>query len=185
MLYYSSVLGFFTKKQGFTSHLSQEVRVGFPLSLFRKKGTGFTLIELLVVLAIVGLLISVIVVSFGPPRKGAKDAKRQTDIKQISLAMDLCHDDSDCGAGVNQYILTTGGANVITTISTYLPSVPTDPVDSSPYQYTWIDNSADTTKYCVYTKLEAPVTDTWIAASHKGTRMGLTINPSIVGVDCW
>ena len=154
------------------------------LGFFTKK-RGFTLIELLVVLAIVGLLISVIVVSFGLPRKEAKDAKRQTDIKQISLAMDLCYDDSYCGAGDNQYILTTGGANAITTIGTYLPSVPTDPVDSSPYQYTWIDNSADTTKYCVYTKLEAPATDTWIAVSHKGTRMDLTTNPSIVGIDCW
>ena len=163
MLYYNGMLEFFTKKQ------------------------GLTLIELLIVLAIVGLLISVLVVSFGGPKEQANDARRTADIQQILKAMDLCYDDSDCGAGANQYISTTGGANAITTISTYLPSVPIDPVDSSPYQYVWIDNSGLPLidKYCVYTKLEAPATDTWIAASHRGIRMDLTTNPSTVGIDCW
>ena len=163
MLYYNGMLEFFTKKQ------------------------GLTLIELLIVLAIVGLLISVLVVSFGGPKEQANDARRTADIQQILKAMDLCYDDSDCGAGANQYISTTGGANAITTISTYLPSVPIDPVDSSPYQYAWIDNSGLPLidKYCVYTKLEAPATDTWIAASHRGIRMDLTTNPSTVGIDCW
>lgn len=159
--YHSGMLGFFTKKQ------------------------GLTLIELLIVLAIVGLLISVLVVSFGGPKEQANDARRTADIQQILKAMDLCYDDSDCGAGANQYISTTGGANAVTTIGTYLPSVPIDPVNSSPYQYAWIDNSEDATEYCVYTKLEAPATDTWIAVSHKGIRMDLTTNPSTVGIDCW
>ena len=101
--------------------------------------------------------------------------------------MDLCYDDSNCGPGAYQYSSTTGGPNAIATIGTYLPAVPTDPVDSSPYQYTWIDNSGlpQINKYCVYTKLEAPATDTWIAASHQGTKMDLTTNPSTVGIDCW
>ena len=154
------------------------------LEFFTKK-QGLTLIELLIVLAIVGLLISVLVVSFGGPKEQANDARRTADIQQVMKAMDLCYDDSDCGAGANRYISTTGEANAVTTIGTYLPSVPIDPVDSSPYQYAWIDNSGNTTKYCVYTKLEAPATDTWIAASHRGIRMDLTTSPSTVGIDCW
>jgi len=156
------------------------------LGFFTKK-PGLTLIELLVVLAIIGLLISVFIVSFGKPKKQANDARRKIDIEQVMKAMDLCYDDSNCGAGANQYISTTGGTNAVPTIGTYLPSVPIDPVDSSPYQYTWIDNSGLPliSKYCVYTKLQAPATDTWIAASHEGTRMDLTTNPSTVGVDCW
>jgi prepilin-type N-terminal cleavage/methylation domain-containing protein len=156
--------------------------VGF----FTKEG-GLTLIELLVVLAIIALLVSVSIVSLGRPKKQANDARRKVDIEQIMKAMDLCYEDSNCGAGAYQYISTTGGANAVPTIGTYFPSVPIDPVDSSPYQYTWIDNSGLPliNKYCVYTKLQAPDTDTWIAASHKGTRIDLTTNPSTVGVNCW
>ncbi len=152
---------------------------------FFTKKRGFTLIELLVVLAIIALLISVIVVSFGKPKKQANDAKRKVDIEQIMKAMDLCYNDSDCGAG--QYISTAGGPNAVPAIGTYMPSVPSDPVDSSPYQYTWIDNSglSPVNKYCVYTKLQALDTDTWIAASHKGARMDLITDPFTVGVECW
>ena len=159
MLYYNSVLKIFTGKR------------------------GFTLIELLVVLAIIALLISVILVAFGGPRKQANDAKRQMDIQQIMKAMALCYDDSNCGAGALQYISTTGGPNAVPAIGTYLPSVPIDPVNSSPYQYTWIDNSGLplVEKYCVYTKLQA--TDIWIAASQKGIRMDLDAAPSTL--DCW
>jgi general secretion pathway protein G len=142
---------------------------------------GFTLIELLVVLTIIGLLISVILVSFGPPRKEAKDVKRQTDIKQIGLAMALCYDDSDCG-GVNRYPVTgTAVQNIdIDETPCYLCPVSDNP---SGGDYAWIDNSADTTKYCVYVKLQATETDTWIAANHQGVKMDLDTEPSIL--DCW
>jgi len=187
--------GFFTKKQGLTSiELERSKSSMNILCSFRRahyirssvrRNESFTLIELLVVVAIIGLLISVILVSFGPPRKKARDARRKVDIQQIMKAMALCYDDSDCGAGTNQYILTTGGPNEVTIIGTYLPSVATDPVDSPPYQYTWIDNSGLPliNKYCVYTKLEAPTTDTWIAASHQGTNMDLDTEPS--SLECW
>ena len=167
--------GFFTKKQGLTLIELERSSV--------RRNESFTLIELLVVLAVIGLLISVLVVSIGRPKKQANDARRTVDIQQIMKAMALCYDDSNCGAGANQYISTTGGANAVTAIGTYMPLVSTDPVNNPPYQYTWIDNSGDTTKYCVYTKLQAPATDTWIAASHKGMRMDLTTEPSTI--DCW
>ncbi|GAI45487.1 unnamed protein product, partial [marine sediment metagenome] len=57
--YHSGMLGFFTKKQGFTL-------IELERSKSVRRNESFTLIELLVVLAIIGLLISVIVVSFGP-----------------------------------------------------------------------------------------------------------------------
>lgn len=147
-----------------------------------RRNESFTLIELLVVLALIGLIVSVILVSFGPPRKEARDAKRQADIKQIGFAMGLCYDDSNCGAGANQYPITGTAVQNIDTDEDpcYLCPVPDDP---SGGDYTWIDNSGNTRKYCVYVKLEAPATDTWIAASHQGTRMDLHTEPSTV--DCW
>ena len=50
---------------------------------------GFTLIELLVVIAIIGLLSTLAVVSLNNARIKSRDARRQSDLKQISTAMEL------------------------------------------------------------------------------------------------
>jgi prepilin-type N-terminal cleavage/methylation domain-containing protein len=54
-----------------------------------KKKKGFTLIELLVVIAIIGLLSTLAVVSLNSARQKARDAKRLSDIKQISTSIEL------------------------------------------------------------------------------------------------
>ena len=51
-----------------------------------RKG-GFTLIELLVVISIIGLLSSVILASLNSARSKARDAKRLSDIHQITIAL--------------------------------------------------------------------------------------------------
>ncbi len=162
------MLGFFTKKQ------------------------GLTLIELLVVLAIVGLLISVILVSVGRPKKQANDARRKVDIQQIMKAMDLCYDDSNC-AGANQYPAndTADKANAIENIDKdsdpcYLCPVSKDPSNSGDQMYKWSENDTIPTKYCVYVKLQTE--DIWIAASEKGTKFDLTTKPPTTlssTVSCW
>ena len=53
---------------------------------------GFTLIELLVVIAIIGLLASIVLVSLNTARAKARDAKRITDFRNVSLAMELYYD---------------------------------------------------------------------------------------------
>ncbi len=53
----------------------------------RHKNTGFTLIELLVVIAVIGMLSSIVLVSFGPVRKKSRDAKRLQDITQLKKAI--------------------------------------------------------------------------------------------------
>jgi len=141
------------------------------LEIFRKNKKGFTLIELLVVIAIIGLLSSIVLVSMGPARKKARDARRMADLRQISSGMEMCYDDSACGAGAERYITTTAGANTVTRIDTdgtplYLV-VPKDPLDTAPHRYTWTANASPYQYYCVYTKLEAEA-DTWFCASNKG-----------------
>jgi prepilin-type N-terminal cleavage/methylation domain-containing protein len=131
---------------------------------------GFTLIELLVVIAIIGLLSSIVLVSLGPARKKARDARRQSDIRQITLAMEMCYDDSACGPGAVKYPVHAAGANTWTTIDSdgtpvYL-IMPSDPTNSVDQVYKWVAGNEQ--YYCIYTKLENPTAATWFCGSNKG-----------------
>ncbi len=56
---------------------------------------GFTLIELLIVIAIIGLLASIILVSFPNATRGARDAKRKHAIHQIQTALEVYYSLND------------------------------------------------------------------------------------------
>ncbi|MDP3093948.1 MAG: type II secretion system protein [bacterium] len=150
-------------KKGFTQH---------HFGNFSQSGAGFTLVELLVVIAVIGLLASIVLVSMGSAREKARDARRQADIRQIGTAMELYYSDNS-----EKYLSATGGANTVTAIPNpcsatlcYLPDVPNDPQDTAATrQYTWVANSADLQKYCVYVKLEAPTASTYVCSSQRGT----------------
>lgn len=58
----------------------------------QKSEKGFTLIELLVVIAIIGLLSSIVLASLSTARVKARDARRQVDLNQIYLALQLYFD---------------------------------------------------------------------------------------------
>ena len=129
-----------------------------------EKRKGFTLIELLVVIAMIAVLASAVFVVLGPARKKSRDAKRRADFKQINTAMEVCYNETSC-AGDDQYPVPGSGANALSAIGNIIVAVPRDPVDTSPYQYTW--TAGATSFYCLYTKAES-LTDTWFCASNKG-----------------
>ena len=110
-----------------------------------KREKGFTLIELLVVIAIIGVLSTIVLVSMGGARSKARDARRQSDMRQISTAQEMYYD-------ANNAVYATSAALSTSTfaIGTYLPAL-TDPGNGS---YVWIDNSASTSNYCAYAVLE-------------------------------
>ena len=141
----------------------------------KTKKKGFTLIELLVVIAVIGLLASIVLVAMGGARKKARDAKRQADIRQIGTAMELYYSDAEA------YLTTAAGADAVTAIGSYMLKVPFDPTDSGSYQYTWLANSTDTQKYCVYVLQEG--TAKYIAASEAGI-FERTAVPSGLGTGC-
>lgn len=146
-----------------------------------KAKKGFTLIELLVVIAIIALLGSVAFVILGPARKRARDSRRKADFKQINTAMEVCYNDNNCGDGADKYIDTIQGVNTLTTIGNFLSSVPLDPSNIAPHQYTCTEGTDS--YYCLYVKSES-LTDTWFCSSNKGvfSKTATTYTPS--NTDC-
>ena len=150
-----------------------------------KKTKGFTLIELLVVIAVIGVLSSVAFVALGPARKRARDSRRKADFKQINTAMEVCYNDNNCGGSNDKYPDTVQGVNTLTSIGTFITSMPLDLLNESPYQYTWTEGTY--AFYCLYVKLEAS-DDTWLCSSNRGvfskTSAGYTpTNPDCCGVN--
>jgi len=56
---------------------------------FTKKQRAFTLVELLVVIAIIGLLSTIVIVSFGTVRNQAKDSAIKANLNQMRLAAEM------------------------------------------------------------------------------------------------
>lgn len=94
-----------------------------------QRSKGFTLIELLVVIAIIGILASIVMVSLSGAKEKSRDARRQADIKSIQLALSLYYNDN--GMYPRNIYAGAGTAPLNGLAPTYLPSVPSDPTNSS------------------------------------------------------
>lgn len=173
----------------------------------KKKYYGFTLIELLVVIAIIGVITTLAVIAFGKVRVKSRDAKRMSDLLQISKALDLYYADQ------NYYptIITPGqpltSPNGSTTYLAKIPSNPTPRTDEGApdldYVYS-IDNgyAGNNIKYNISTSIATPVNNISpgrIAISGLNgsggeifscgqmitDRDGYTYNTVQVGSQCW
>lgn len=151
----------------------------------KKKKRGFTLIELLVVIAIIGILAGLVLVSMGGPRSKGRDAKREADIRQISIAMEMAYDDEE--AYPTTTVVAATGRLDITGIGSYLSPLPRDPGggsvtncnDTKNAPYKAYDNSSDTSQYCIWACLE---NGGFFVASEKGT---LATDTEPANLDCW
>ncbi len=109
------------------------------------KNRGFTLIELLVVIAVIGILASVVMASLNSARVKARNARRNSDIKQLISAFNLGLDGSGTlpnpGTGNWHCVSATCyegwasaypvNATVDAYLAPYLPSKPADPTGGS------------------------------------------------------
>ena len=59
------------------------------IKILTGKRSAFTLVELLVVIAIIGLLSTIVLVSFGPIRNQAADTAIKANLNQIRLAAEM------------------------------------------------------------------------------------------------
>ncbi len=94
---------------------------------------GFTLVELLVVIAIIGTLSGIVLVSLGGARAKARDAVRQSDMRQVVTGQELYYADN------GKYFTDDGSGDGIPAISTYLQALD-DPLGT--VHYIWKDNTA-------------------------------------------
>lgn len=106
---------------------------------------GFTLIELLIVIAIIGLLVSVVLVSFPSSTAKSRDSSRMQELKQIQMALRLYYD-------INYEMpVNRGGAGVIycDNNSDFLQELvngnflPENPKSASGASYCYYDYGAD------------------------------------------
>lgn len=103
------------------------------------KRQGFSLVELLVAISIIGILISVVYTNFGAARELARDDRRQTDLKQMELALELykaqtgrypaaCRGANSWSGEVGtSFACPSGGEYVVGLTPDYIASLPTDP----------------------------------------------------------
>ncbi len=132
--------------------------------------SGFTLIELLVVIAIIGILSAVVLASLNTARMGARDAKRKSDLLQISKALEVYYlatgqypGETSCDSSLGS----SGGACTALTgtdwdpasfihaalVPTYIPDLPVDPVNNTTYYYTY-EPQVSGADYCLRVNLE-------------------------------
>lgn len=111
---------------------------------------GFTLLELLVVIGIIGILVSLITVSFSNAQKSSRDSRRRQDLVSIQNAMEQYY-------SANSFVYPACVGTDCAALEDYMSGgeVPTDPLSTNT-QYTYI---GDTSSYTVTATLEkAPAT---------------------------
>lgn len=112
-----------------------------------KNNLGFTLLELLVVISIIGILVSLISVSYSTAQKKSRDAKRKSDLKSIQNAFEQYY------AVHNTY--PTSCASLTDATEKFLPGgYPQDPKSTDTYLTITPAPSCDASSYCFRVYLE-------------------------------
>jgi len=124
-----------------------------------KKQKGFTLIELLVVIAIIILLATISIIALNSQQAKARDAKRISDIRQIKTALEFyASDEGQYPVVVNPIVLGglgkeklcakaeggfVGAETSCKIETTYMTTIPQDPLTSQKYIYTGSEKGYD------------------------------------------
>ncbi|MEK7627684.1 MAG: prepilin-type N-terminal cleavage/methylation domain-containing protein, partial [Patescibacteria group bacterium] len=122
----------------------------------RNSRRGFTKIELLVVLAIIGLLVSLILVSLGSIKARSRDVRRVVDIDVFIKALNLYNNSFSVYPIYDGYITGEDPLSDALRNSSVLSSIPLDPtnkqVGSIIYKYDYFSDGTNfQIQYCMET----------------------------------
>jgi len=132
---------------------------------------GFTLVELIVVIAIVGVMGGMVITILNPIAQLQKsaDAKRKSDLSQISKALESYYSDHGTYPSVNntyELVVIPAGSNDPIALSwgsawaPYMDTLPKDATLSKKYiYYTPTTGSGALQSYYLYTSLERGILD--------------------------
>jgi type II secretion system protein G len=105
-----------------------------------RKQKGFTIVELVVVMIVIGILASIVMITFTTVQQRNRDSQRDRDITEVQRALDKYYAANGIYPSANGGAGADGTAYDISTLATaltptYLATMPTPP-SSNPYQYT-------------------------------------------------
>ena len=126
---------------------------------------GFTMIELLVVISIIGVLATLVMVSFTSSQKQAKDTQRKSDLRQYQTALESYANKT--GGLYPSRTATVDASSLCATLG-ISGTCPTDP--KPPAIYSYISNgsgnpSNDAADYVLWTLLENQTGNYYIVCS--------------------
>jgi len=128
-----------------------------------KSARGFTLIELLVVISIIGILTTLVAANLNSARGRARDAQRKSDLKNISTALRLYYNDKGAFPDNNSSFRIKGCGALGTTActwgqewkagdTTYMSTLPRDPLPDQSYRYSFVDSDNYVISVCLENK---------------------------------
>ena len=144
---------------------------------------GFTLIELLVVISIIGILASIVLVSFSTAQKQGRDAERKSDLKQYQTLLEQFANTSASNGGFYPAHTSATTADTLCGLSDLNLAIacPVDPKNGTlPYGYNYLSDGTTgitATKYELYAYLESS-SNYWIVCSN-GTTVTSSSVPTI------
>ncbi len=120
----------------------------------RTKSGGFTLLEVLVSATIIAVLTAIGIVSYSSVNKRSRDVKRKSDLEQIRAALEMYRSDNSQYPDAGSESVTSAQDLSATLVSTYIPTIPSDPSPTGDYYYQGIVTSGVYSGYCVCALLE-------------------------------
>lgn len=149
------------------------------MNFIKKTVNGFTLVELLVVISIIGVLATLVLVSFGPVQKQTRDTQRKSDIRQYQNSLENF---ATKGNGLFPSRTAAVDASGLCATLGISGTCPTDPKSPATYKYITDGSgspSNNASKYVLWASLEN-VTGYWVICSTGKVGLSLTVPGSSI-----